>query len=155
MNDPQTMPSLHELKCWPGPFAAMRDGSKRFEFRKDDRNYQVGDILWNREWDPPAAGGEGTPGLGYTGREDRYRVTYKLAGRFGVPEGFCVLSIEPLASPSPTISEDAVERVAHDFCQTCLHIPSWSKLNEADRKHVIDEMRAALEAAGLGGEKKQ
>lgn len=45
------------------------------------------------------------------------------------------------------VTDEQVERIAHDFCQTCLHIPSWSKLNERDRKHVIDEMRAALTAA--------
>jgi hypothetical protein len=84
---------VHELKCWPVSFAAMRDGSKRFEYRKDDRCYQVGDALWVREWQP-ALGGDGIAAPGYTGRSDHYRVTYKLAGRFGVPDGYCVLSIE-------------------------------------------------------------
>ena len=96
------MSTVHELKCWPIPFAAMRDGTKRFEYRKDDRNYEVGDILWNREWEPPAHVSD-QHRHGYTGREDRYRVTYKLAGRFGVPDGFCVLSIEPLA-PHPDLA---------------------------------------------------
>lgn len=60
-------------------------------------------------------------------------------------------SATPPHSAGVVVTDAITERVAHDFCQTCLHIPSWSKLKENDRKHVIDAMRAALVAA-LGGE---
>jgi len=46
------MAQHHILKCWPGPFAAVLDGSKRFEYRVDDRGYRVGDILHLREYVP-------------------------------------------------------------------------------------------------------
>jgi len=42
----------HELKCWPVYFEAIREGTKTFEIRKDDRNYRHGDTLILREWNP-------------------------------------------------------------------------------------------------------
>ena len=35
----------HELKILPEYFVAVRDGIKKFEVRKDDRPFEVGDIL--------------------------------------------------------------------------------------------------------------
>ena len=64
----------HELKVWPEYFAALLDGSKTFELRKNDRGFQVGDTLWLREWD---GGGPGQ-GYVYTGRESRRVVSYVL-----------------------------------------------------------------------------
>lgn len=46
----------HELKIWPAFFAAVAEGTKTFEFRKDDRKFGVGDILILREWNPFAGG---------------------------------------------------------------------------------------------------
>lgn len=80
--------TIHDLKTWPGPFQAVRDGSKRFEWRKNDRNYQVGDVLSMREWDPETGR--------YTGRVEEHRVTYMLTEGFGIPEGYCVMSIHSL-----------------------------------------------------------
>jgi hypothetical protein len=118
--------TVHELKCWPTPFAAMRSGAKRFEYRKDDRNYQVGDILYLNEWNPddePVTLGS------YTGEGDRYRVTYKLAGRFGVPDGYCVLGVEPLANDDPAqvvvmgkASVAKVRETLHKLANIC----AWS-----------------------------
>jgi hypothetical protein len=82
--------TIHDLKTWPGPFQAVRDRVKRFEWRKNDRDYQEGDVLSMREWDPTTER--------YTGRVEEHRVTYVLTEGFGVPEGFCVMSIEPLAA---------------------------------------------------------
>lgn len=78
----------HELRCWPEFFEAIRDGRKRFELRKDDRGFEVGDDLHLREWEPGA--GE------YTGRHLTVRVTYKMAGgeAWGLMNGYCILSID-------------------------------------------------------------
>lgn len=92
----------HELKCWPEPYDAIVAGTKRFEYRRDDRGFAVGDILRLRKWDPSRG-----PGGYYFREEDAnvgdpgcypsidMRVTYILAGRHGVPEGFVVMSIAP------------------------------------------------------------
>lgn len=41
-----------ELKTWPEQFAAIVDGSKTFEWRRDDRAYRVGAWLHLREFIP-------------------------------------------------------------------------------------------------------
>lgn len=83
---------IHDLKCWPEFFQDVKDGTKTFELRKNDRNYQVRDILHLREWDKDKFHEimqEGVPGnvtqrtrvasgMAYTGRETWCRVTYMI-----------------------------------------------------------------------------
>lgn len=76
----------HELKTLPKYFEAVLEGKKRFELRKNDRGFQVGDYLWLREW---------TPGDGYSGVEEVYQVTYMLkGGNYGLDKDYCILSIK-------------------------------------------------------------
>lgn len=82
----------HELKIWPEHFAAVQDGSKPFEIRRNDRGFQVGHVLRLREFDNER-------GI-YTGRECRRLITYITA--FQQPLGNVVLGLA--ACPS-TISE--------------------------------------------------
>jgi len=42
----------HILKCWPEYFEAIGQGRKTFEVRENDRNYQEGDSLELREFEP-------------------------------------------------------------------------------------------------------
>lgn len=42
----------HEIKCHPKYFTRLCDGSKPFEIRENDRDYQVGDRLIIKEFDP-------------------------------------------------------------------------------------------------------
>ena len=84
----------HDLKCWPEPFAAIANGRKAFEWRRDDRDFQLGDVLRLREWRPDSEN--------YTGAEALCGVTYVLRGRFGVPDGFVVLGIGSPETTKPT-----------------------------------------------------
>ena len=77
----------HELKVWPEFFEALVDGRKTFEWRRDDRDYQVGDVLYLREW---------SEAKGYSGRSIRRSVSYVLSGHFGVPLEYVVLALAPL-----------------------------------------------------------
>ncbi len=77
----------HELKCHPPHFQAVWDDEKRFELRKDDRGYLVGDTLWLREWEESA---------GYSGREIVVEVTYLIAGEPWLALGFVALSINEI-----------------------------------------------------------
>jgi len=76
---------VHELKCWPKHFSAIWDGTKRFEFRFNDRDYKVGDYLHLREWEPSLMYGVNAGGS-YLGREIVLRVTYILDASEEQPE---------------------------------------------------------------------
>ena len=102
-----------ELKVWPQYAAGLDSGDKTFEFRKDDRTprYEVGDVLWLREWRPASHGDDeygclATFPPAYTGREWFRRVTYVARGGV-IPEGYCVMAVVPAATPSgaPTLGE--------------------------------------------------
>lgn len=83
----------HDLKTWSQFFREVMIGHKRFEIRKDDRNFQVGDVLCLREWDPVKQE--------YTGSYLRAPITYKLSGgQFGLETGYCILSLG-IPEPSP------------------------------------------------------
>ncbi|EIA7337258.1 DUF3850 domain-containing protein [Listeria monocytogenes] len=45
------MSKTHELKILSEYFWDIAEGRKTFEIRKNDRDFQVGDILILREWD--------------------------------------------------------------------------------------------------------
>jgi len=44
--------TTHELKTHPQYFTLIEAGLKHFELRKDDRGYEVDDLLILREWSP-------------------------------------------------------------------------------------------------------
>ena len=90
----------HELKTWPNQFRAILDGRKCFEVRHNDRDFDVGDTLLLKEYDPSPYSSEKYLGVrGYTRRELRVRVTYMLhGGQFGLPANMCVMSIEKARS---------------------------------------------------------
>lgn len=99
----------HILKCWPNSYDAIAAGVKCFEWRRDDRGFEVGDMLVLRKWDPRPMTLSGTgcyvttratpTHLTETYTEQRVRVTYILRGQFGVPEDYCVMSIELMGAP--------------------------------------------------------
>lgn len=79
------MTKTHDLKIRPEYFAAVRDGTKTFELRKDDRGFNVGDILHLREYRHDE----------YTGRHLYTTVTYILrdAKEYGLEDGYCILGL--------------------------------------------------------------
>jgi hypothetical protein len=88
---PTSAPREHVLKTWPNAYDAVLEGRKRFEWRRDDRGFEVGDVLVLWRWDPAVE-----RSAGYQGNtKQRVRVTYILRGMFDIPHGFCVMSIEP------------------------------------------------------------
>jgi len=92
---------VHHLKCWPHEFEAMKGGLKRFEYRKDDRDYQVGDVLILEKWIPVKEyenqRSERLVKGEYTGEKLNVSVSYVLrGGKFGVPEGYVVMSVEKI-----------------------------------------------------------
>ena len=78
---------VHKLKTWPMFFQAVLEGSKPFELRKNDRHFNVGDILILEEYDPDAEG--------YTGRKCERKISYVLdANPFIDLHGHVILGLE-------------------------------------------------------------
>ena len=86
---------VHSLKIWPEPFAALRDGSKLFEWRReDDRRFDVGDLLHLREYDPELER--------FTGETEDRLEPYRARGpAFGIPPGWVILSALAVPDPLP------------------------------------------------------
>ena len=77
--------TIHELKILPEYYDAVRVGDKRFEIRKNDRNFKNGDVLRLKEWD----------GEKYTGEEVYALVRYILTDwQAGLKDGYCIMSID-------------------------------------------------------------
>ncbi len=111
----------HELKIWPEFFAAVLDGRKTYEIRRDDRGFAVGDRLLLREWDPwdpwdpcrscSAPGDVRCDSAGgiYTGRELLVEVTYlTLGGGEWLAAGLCMMAIRK-------VEPDVAARVEEQF----------------------------------------
>ncbi len=80
---------VHELKTHKEYFEAVLFGRKRFEIRKDDRDFETGDELLLREWDKL--------NLVYTGRFLHRKVDYLLkGGDFGLADEYVVMSISQI-----------------------------------------------------------
>jgi hypothetical protein len=76
---------LHELKILPQYYKKVSSGEKRFEIRKDDRNFKIGDLIRLSEFNKE-----------YTGRDCLVEIIYKLdGGNYGLEKGYCILSIKP------------------------------------------------------------
>lgn len=80
---------VHELKTLPKYFNAVLVTSKTFEVRKDDRDFQVDDIVLLRKWNLEE---------GYTGDVCKKRITYILGRNEDekqfVPAGYVILGIK-------------------------------------------------------------
>jgi len=76
----------HTLKTWPTQFQGVVDRKKLHEWRRNDRDFAAGDELVLVEWDPSVQK--------ETGRRVLCIVTWLTVG-FGVPEGWCCMSIRP------------------------------------------------------------
>ncbi len=113
------MSTVHELKCWPRYFERLLSGEKTFELRQTaDRDFQVGDTLRQREFDPTAE-----EGGAYTGRELSQDVTFVLpGGQMGVSRGWCCMAVTP---PYDTVAGVALtpaatwEAFAKGKCRVC------------------------------------
>lgn len=78
--------TVHVLKTWDEFMQDIALRNKTFEVRKNDRNYEVGDILILQGFDKDKKA--------YTDKQITAKVTYILhGGQFGVEEGYCVMGI--------------------------------------------------------------
>lgn len=80
---------IHILKTAREVFGDLTTGAKKAEFRKNDRSFKVGDILYLREYV------DCDDYKDYSGNELFYQITHIQTG-FGIPEDYVMLSIEKL-----------------------------------------------------------
>ena len=132
----------HTLKCWPFPFEDLKAGRKRFEYRRFDRDYRVGDKLSLGKWEPTTGRYADEPALDL-------RVTYLLpGGTFGVPEGHCVMSVEPWTE---TALVDERQPCGHDqrdrssgYCTMCRQLSDdarGQRLMFEERQRIVTWLR--------------
>ncbi len=101
----------HKVKTWESVFLAIRSGAKKAEFRRNDRDYAVGDIVVHRRYRPgyhPDTVGDGGAWLNEAGDTASCtqdidtivtRITHMTSGGFGIPDGFCMFSFEIEVAP--------------------------------------------------------
>lgn len=91
---------IHELKILSQYFIEVKSGRKNFELRKNDRNYQTGDILVLNEWNNTAKC--------YAGNWVRVRATYILedAKEYGLSDGFCIIGFVLEDNSSKTAEDE-------------------------------------------------
>ena len=76
---------IHELEITPSYFEDVVRERKKFEVRKNDRGYKIGDYLRLREYD--------TEYQIYTCREVVVKIIYMLENFVGLKENYVVLGI--------------------------------------------------------------
>lgn len=74
----------HELKTLTGYYQAVKNGTKTFEVRYNDRDFKVGDILILKEYD----------GTNYSGDFIKMKITFVLDNKDYCKDGFVVLGIK-------------------------------------------------------------
>lgn len=85
---------VHDLKIWPEQYQKVINGHLSFQYRENDRNYQMGDVLILSEWNPKMNE--------FTGRKIGARVKYVFDEMTSgdvpvhIAPGFCVMSIKPI-----------------------------------------------------------
>jgi hypothetical protein len=88
----------HELAIWPACFAAVSAGTKPFDVRRNDRDFQVGDALLLCELNPDTHE--------YTGQTLLRWVSHVLpGGTFGIEPDWCVLGLGNSAPLPPGIMD--------------------------------------------------
>lgn len=78
---------LHEIKLDISFCDLVNDGIKTFEVRKNDKNYQIGDLV---RFKPV---GVCFHPVEHPIKDKTYKITYVLSG-WGIEEGFCVFAIK-------------------------------------------------------------
>ncbi len=88
---------IHELKTWPQYFLQVSAGTKKFELRKNDRGFKVGDEVLLKEF-VPAGYYEDEPADRYTGNILHRKIDYIFHGEgtIGLSEGYVILSLSKI-----------------------------------------------------------
>jgi ParB family chromosome partitioning protein len=93
---------LHVLKTVDPFYSDIVSGAKRFEVRKNDRDFQAGDLLLLVHYDPH--------------REImldsyvKFRIDYVLTDYPGIEKGYCIMSLSRVIKPKTGKIYDSLNR---------------------------------------------
>lgn len=116
----RTYQLTHALKTDPFVFEQVWKGKKPFEIRKNDRDFQIGDLLILKE--TKFSGEEmakGSP-LIYTGRRVEARISCIIEDYFyGIRENFCVIGLVDIkrrfrSTPCTSLNESGISEWADE-----------------------------------------
>lgn len=130
--------NTHFLKIQPKWFEDVKSGKKKFEIRKNDRNFETGDILVLQEYEKGK----------YTGREIQKEIEYiyrgnGLYGVSGLSEDYCILGIkdgkELEQKPcNDCISREQAIKTIEKFCPSnCVQVCVLTELPSVTPKQKI------------------
>ena len=89
--------SVHKIKIKKKYYDAVLSGEKTFEIRKNDRDYQVGDII---HFVPIAD----DCNMIIPHNPNEYKITYVFhGGEYGLEKGYCVFGIAPTIEAVPVV----------------------------------------------------
>lgn len=114
---------IHELKILPQFFKELISGSKNFEIRRHDRDFQIGDILKLKEWNH----------ISYTGKEHRVIITSILTSQEfqGLADNYVALGVLSIES-IPYINNVTLNEKIEIFCKEALSRSPSSELNSTE-----------------------
>lgn len=79
---------IHHIKTIQPYFDEVKSGRKKFEYRLNDRDYNVGDTVFLKEYIPEYES--------FSGREIHVLITYVLKDYGNIPNGYCIFSFKGL-----------------------------------------------------------
>ena len=79
---------LHKLKLVQPFFSEVQKGTKTFELRRNDRDFQIEDEICLQEYDMVHHV--------FSGDEIKGEITYVLKNRVGLDEDFCIFSFKKI-----------------------------------------------------------
>jgi len=133
---------LHELKIRSEHFEEVLAGRKTSEVRMNDRDYQVGDILFLQEVDKKGV---------KTGQALNAEISHILTGgQFGIDDKFCVIS---LANTTHLIAKHLINYLRDHLAECCACIEcSYEIIQKGgcttdDAERTVTRARAFLSEA--------
>jgi hypothetical protein len=103
-------------KISPKYFKLQKEGIKDFEIRKDDSDYEVGDILVLKEYEQENMVGNSFQG--YTGNEIAKKIKYKITHEEfpqGIQDGYCILGLEDIKPKQEFQLGDTAYMIDEDY----------------------------------------
>jgi hypothetical protein len=136
------MSKTHKIKTTMPFFQDVQDGKRPYEYRLNDRNYQVGDQLQHIEWDAKEQK--------ETGRQCWATIVHKLdGGVFGIPEGYCILTQHTTALSDFARDFARLQKVVEDY-ESKLSYRTGGDISER-LGHVLSQFnKVATESAWKG-----